>query len=112
MNNTDILKKFYAACAVPDPKACRQLMCDDFTFKGPMMQASSADEMIERTQQMGCAMAFTDVTMAEVGDTVLVFYTCTMGPMSMRAAERVTFKDGRLQSSECIYDASAFKDMP
>lgn len=110
MSNSDILKQFYAACAIPDPKACRKLMRDDFTFNGPMMKASSADEMIARTQQMGTAMTFTDITMAEVGDTVLAFYTCTMGPMSMRCAERVAFKDGCLQSSECIYDASAFAE--
>ena len=80
MSNTDILKKLYAACAIPDPKTCRSLMCDDFTFSSPMMKANSADEMIAGTQQMGCA-------------------------------ERVVFKGGRLQSSECIYDSKAFGSM-
>jgi hypothetical protein len=114
MNHSEILQQFYTACAIPDPKACRALMCDDFAFNGPMMKASSADEMIAGTQQMGCAMKFSDMTMAETGDTVLAFYTCTMDgpvPISMRCAERVTFKGGRLQSSECIYDSKVFGPM-
>lgn len=114
MNNTDTLKKFYAAMENHDWKTKRSLMHDDFAFKGPLMQACGADEMIAAIQQMNCSMTFADLTTAEAGDTVLAFFTCQMtqpAPTTFRCAERVTFKDGRIKSSELIYDARAFPPM-
>ncbi len=45
MNNTATLRKFFAAMQNHDWNTKRGLMHDDFEFKGPLMQAASADEL-------------------------------------------------------------------
>jgi ketosteroid isomerase-like protein len=114
MNNIEILRKFYAAMEAHDWTTKRSLMHDDFSFRGPLMQADSADQMIGSIQQMNCSMTFKDVRMAEAGDTVMAFFTCEMtrpAQLSFRCAERVTLKDGLIKASELIYDPRAFPSM-
>ena len=63
---------------------------------------------------MNCAMTFTEIAMAETGDTVLSFFTCKMirpAPRAVRGAGRVVCKAGRIQSSELIDDARVFPPM-
>ena len=114
MTNSDILKSFYAAMEKHDWPAKRALMHDAMQFRGPLMQANSADEMIVAIQQMNCAMKFSDIEMLEQGDTVMSFFTCSMtqpAPLKFRCAERVKIQGGKIKSSEIIYDARVFPPM-
>lgn len=111
MTNTEILKSFYAAMERHDWPAKRAMLHDDFRFHGPLMQVEGADQFIEGIKQFNCQAAFRDVQMIEQGDTVMSFFTFEFSQPftgTFRMAERVTLRDGKLQSSELIYDARAF----
>jgi hypothetical protein len=114
MNNTEILKRYYAAMEQHDWDTKRSLMCDDLRFRGPLMQTNSADELLAGIKQFDCDVRFTDVEMIEKGDVVMSFFTFNVSaPFTgkFRMAERVEFRQGKLQSSELIYDARAFPEM-
>ena len=114
MKNSEILKSFYTAMEKHDWPTKRGLLHDDFRFRGPLMQANSADEFIAAMKQMNGAMTFKDVEMLEQGDIVMSFFTCVMtqpATMEFRVAERVKMAGGKLQSSEIIYDARVFPPM-
>lgn len=114
MNNTEILKSLYAAMERHDWTAKRALLHDDFRFRGPLMQAEGADQFIENVRQFECKVTFKDVEMFEKGDTVVSFFTFDITQPftgTFRMAECVKFRDGKLQSSELIYDARAFPQM-
>jgi hypothetical protein len=114
MKHTDTLKRFYAAMEQHDWNAKRGMLCDDFRFQGPLMQSQSADEFIENVKQFNCDVTFTEKEMIETGETVMSFFTFNISkPFSgkFRMAEKVQFRQGKLQSSELIYDARPFPEM-
>jgi hypothetical protein len=114
MNNIEILKRYYAAMEQHDWATKRGLMCDDLQFRGPLMQAQSADELIAAVKEFDCAVRFDDVEMIEKGDVVMSFFTFNISrPFegTFRMAERVQFRNGKVQSSELIYDARNFPEM-
>jgi hypothetical protein len=114
MSNCEILKRYYTAMEQHDWKTKRNLMCDDLRFRGPLMQANSADELIAGIKQFNCDVRFTDVEMLEKGDMVMSFYTFNISKPfqgQFRMAERVQFRQGKVQSSELIYDARQFPEM-
>ena len=114
MSNTETLKRFYHAMEQHEWNAKRGLICDDFRFHGPMMQAGSADEYINGVKQFNCDVQFTDVEMIEKGDTVMSFFTFNISKPftgTFRMAEKVRFRQGKIQSSELIYDARPFPEM-
>jgi hypothetical protein len=114
MNNAETLKRFYHAMENHDWNAKRAVLWDDFHFRGPLMQAGSADDFIKGVQQFNCDVKFTDVEMMEKGDTVMSFYTFVITKPfagNFRMAEKVQFRQGKIQSSELIYDARPFPEM-
>jgi hypothetical protein len=114
MNHIETLKSFYSAMERHDWTAKRALLRDDFRFQGPLMQAEGADRFIEGVKQFNCQVSFQDVQMLEQGDTVMSFFTFQISQPftgTFRMAERVTFRDGKLQASELIYDPRAFPPM-
>lgn len=114
MTHTEILKSFYSAMERHDWPAKRAMLHDDFRFHGPLMQSDGADQFIEGVKQFNCEVTFKDVQTIEQGDTVMSFFTFAIAQPfsgSFRMAERVTVRDGKLQSSELIFDARAFPQM-
>ena len=110
--NSEILTSYYAAFESQDWATERALLHDDFRFRGPLQQSDGADQFIEDVRPLKCQ--FKDVQMIEQGDTVMAFYTCDLSQPftgSFRMAERVTFRENKLQSSELLYDARAFPQM-
>jgi hypothetical protein len=114
MNNAEILKRYYNAMEQHDWNTKRSLMCDDLRFRGPLMQANSADELLAGIKQFNCDVRFTDVEMVEKGNVVMSFFTFNISKPfqgKFRMAERIQFREGRIQSSELIYDARQFPEM-
>jgi len=114
MSNTELLKRYYQAMEQHDWDTKRSLMCDDLRFRGPLMQANSADELLANIKQFDCAVRFEDVELIEKGDVVMSFFTFNISKPfqgKFRMAERVQFRQGKVQSSELIYDARAFPEM-
>lgn len=113
-SNTDILKKFYAAMEAHDWPVKRGFLHEDFRFRGPLMQVEGADQFIEAIKQFNCEAKFTDVEMIENGSTVMSFFTFTFAKPfegTFRMAERVVIEQGKLRSSELIFDPRAFPQM-
>src|SRR5579863_9007861 len=75
MSNAETLKRFYHAMEKHDWNTKRTMIWDDFHFRGPMMQANSADDFINGVKQFDCDVTFTDLEMIEKGDTVMSFFT-------------------------------------
>src|SRR6516165_3549473 len=75
MNNAEILKRYYNAMEQHDWNTKRSLMCDDLRFRGPLLQANSADELLAGIKQFNCDVRFTDVEMVEKGNVVMSFFT-------------------------------------
>ncbi len=114
MSNTEILQRYYAAMEAHDWSTKRSLMCDDLRFRGPLMQTNTADEFLAGIKQFDCQVRFEDVEMIESGDLVMSFFTFNVTrPFEgkFRMAERVQFRQGKVQSSELLYDARAFPEM-
>ena len=114
MSNVETLKRFYSAMEKHDWNTKRGMIRDDFHFRGPLMQSNSADDFIKGVQQFNCDVTFTDVEMIENGDTVMSFFTFNITKPftgNFRMAEKVQFRQGKIQSSELIYDARPFPEM-
>jgi hypothetical protein len=78
------------------------------------MQSDSADDFINGVKQLNCEVKFSDVEMIEKGDTVMSFFTFNIAkPFTgkFRMAEKVQFRQGKIQLSELIYDARPFPEM-
>jgi hypothetical protein len=114
MSNAETLKRFYNAMEQHDWNTKRGMIWDDFHFRGPLLQTNTADDFISGVTQFNCDVKFTDVEMIERGDTVMSFFTFNIAKPftgSFRMAEKVQFRQGRIQSSELIYDARPFPVM-
>ena len=111
MTPSDTLKKFYATLEHNDLEASRQLLHPDFRFRGPMPQTDGADQFVAAIKEMAMQSRFKDIDMIERGETIVTFFTCEiLAPFtgSFRMAERAVIREGRLVSSELLYDTGPF----
>ena len=112
MKPIDVVKSYYAAIDAHDMAKARALMRDDFRFDGPMMQASSPEEMFSQMKAMGFEYKSHVLHMAENGSTVAALFDCAISSpfkATIRMSEWLTVKDGKIASSNLIYDT---KKMP
>ena len=111
----ETVQKYFDSHKSHDPAAMRAMMTDDYTFDGPMMQAGSADEMMEKMQAFGCEMTNTIHSMVADGNTVAVQFTCDFkAPFSatLEMAEWLTVEGGKVKSSKLFYDTAKMPAMP
>lgn len=109
MESKQIVERYYAAFAEHDLGKARALLTDDFTFKGPVMEASSADDMMAKLSAFGCDYESEVRGMIADGDRVAVNFTCTFrapfqGVFDM--CEWFTVRGGKIAASELFYDAT------
>jgi hypothetical protein len=112
MKPVDIVKSYYAAFDAHDFAKARGLMSDDFHFAGPMMEAHSPEELFDKMKGFACDFKNRILHIGENGSTVGVLFDCVFSqPFSatVRMSEWFTVKDGKLASSNLIYDT---KQMP
>lgn len=103
----DVVKSYLAAFDRHDLAAARALMHDDYQFEGPLMRASSADQLISQLKEFGCDFKNKVLHMAEVGNVVGVLFECTFtkpATATLRMSEWFTVEGGKLKSSRLIYD--------
>lgn len=109
MESKQIVENYYSAFAEHDLGKARTMLADDFTFKGPVMEASSADDMMAKMSAFGCDYESNVHGMIADGDRVAVNFTCTFkapfqGVFDM--CEWFTVRDGKIAKSELFYDAT------
>lgn len=109
MDNKALIEKYYGAFAKHDLGEARSYLADDFTFRGPIMLASSADDMMEKMAGFGCEYESTVHDMLCEGDRVVVNFTCafkTPVEATLDMCEWLTVREGKIVRSELFYDAS------
>ena len=111
MTPSATLRKFYTTLERNDVGASRRLLHPDFRFRGPMLQTDGAEQFLAAIKEMAMQSRFKDIDMIERGETIATFFTCEiLQPFtgSFRMAERAVIREGRLVSSELIYDTGPF----
>ncbi len=113
MSNSEIFANFITAFTSGDIDGALDMVTEDFTFSGPMLQAEGRDAFAEGAV-MAAAIA-TGVTMhrqVEQGDNVVSMYDfelgapATVGRVSM--TEWNTIRDGKIASSRLFFDTAEF----
>lgn len=109
MENKALIEQYYSAFAKHDLNEARTMLADNFTFRGPIMEASSADDMMEKMSAFGCDYKSEVHDMLCEKDRVVVNFTCTFSApfeATLDMCEWFTIRDGKIASSELFYDAS------
>ena len=111
--NIEIVKKLNQAFDRRDSKAFRALLHDSYTFRGPMMQFSSADEAAAFMSQCPMRAHNENVTfISESGRVVQAFDWKVTEPFqkTIRMCEILTLKEGKVVASELFYDSAQFPE--
>ena len=114
MDNQQIIETFLAGFNDPSRiQASLALLAENYHFKNPMVDLQSKAEFIALAQEMGKVLTGVDVIRyAEDGEWVAAFYTfksAIPGLESNLATEWFRVKDGIIQESHLIYDASEWR---
>lgn len=90
------------------PDALKEYMAEDFTFRAGDLTIEGRDQFLsfggwpEHAETNIVAEAYSD-------DTAIQIYEATNGNTSVRIADHLTIRDGRIVSSDTICDASSFE---
>lgn len=114
MKNQEVVKKFLAGFNDPSKiQASLALLADDYQFTNPMVQLQSKAEFVALAQEMGQILTGVHlIRSAEDGDWVAIFYefkSSIPGLESNMATEWFRLKDGIIQESHLVYDASEWR---
>lgn len=108
MSAKNIVNKYLDAffSGGPDLAAVRALLAEDFTFQGPLMAASSADDFIKQLEAMGPGMEMHAEILNIIGegDCVAALYDF-MGPEGkISFAEWYRVRDDKISAIKLHYD--------
>ena len=94
-------------------QASLAMLADDYQFTNPMVQLQSKAEFVALAQEMGQILTGVHlIRSAEDGDWVATFYefkSSIPGLESNMATEWFRLKDGIIQESHLVYDASEWR---
>lgn len=112
MNDTEIVRgyfdKFFSGRA--RHSEVREFLTDDFTFHGPLMSASGAEEYIAQLTAMGDEMELHAQVRELLGSegkvAALVDFEGPAGPVTY--SQWFTMRDGKFAGLEVVYDPRSF----
>ncbi|MGL4768115.1 MAG: nuclear transport factor 2 family protein [Formosimonas sp.] len=111
--NQDIVIEYLTAFGNKDFATVRSLLADNFTFEGPLMQASSADEFVGMMQGFKDTLDGIDLYgTAQDGDWVGSYYIFkTFIPTVERTVTSEWFKleNGKIVASYLVFDATKWQ---
>lgn len=114
MTNQKVVEKFLGG--FNDPSKIQEslaLLADDYEFTNPMLQLKSKTEFIALAQEMVKVLTGVNlIQIAEMGDWVATYYefkSSLPGLESNIASEWFRVRDGIIQQSHLIYDASEWR---
>jgi hypothetical protein len=92
------------------PEALRALMAEDFVFDSDMMHIEGRDQFLAGAGASGWPERATTHLLAEAydGEHAFQLYSGTNGSKSVKIAEHLIIRDGRLAGSEVVVDGAAF----
>lgn len=112
MSNVDVIKRYFEKFFSGKARhsEVRGLLTDDFSFRGPLMSADSADEYVRQLKSLGDEIElYADVRqLIGEGDVVaaLVDFQSPAGPITY--AQWFTMREGKIAGLEVIYDPRPF----
>jgi ketosteroid isomerase-like protein len=113
MTSTDVFQAYLERFTGGDVEGAAELLADDFTFRGPIVQADSKAEFLAGAK--GAAAVARGVKIHHAwadGDDVCMFYDFEIetpaGAGSIQMAEWAVVRDGKLVSSRLVFDTAAF----
>ncbi|GAB5525751.1 MAG: hypothetical protein Roseis2KO_36230 [Roseivirga sp.] len=114
MTNKAIVEKFLGGFNNPEKiQESLALLADDYQFKNPMVALNSKAEFMALAQEISQVLTGVHIIhAAESGDWVGVYYefkSSVPGLESNMATEWFRLKDGIIQQSHLIYDASEWR---
>jgi ketosteroid isomerase-like protein len=107
MKAMDLIKRYYSAFDSHDFGRVRELMCDDFRFTGPMMEARSPEELFSKMKEFDCDFKNTLLQIVESGNTVAALFDCEFSRpfrATIRMSEWFTIREGKIASANLVYD--------
>jgi SnoaL-like domain len=112
VSNADVFRTYLERFTAGDADGAAELLADEFTFVGPVLQANNKAEFIAGAASLGpivrgCAMQHQWVD----GDQVCSFYDfqieTPVGSGSIPMAEWSVVREGKLVSSRLVFDTAA-----
>jgi ketosteroid isomerase-like protein len=112
VSNADVFRTYLERFTSGDAHGAAELLADDFTFVGPVLQASSKAEFLAGAAGLGpfvrgCVMHHQWVD----GDQVCSFYDFNVetpaGAGSIPMAEWSVVREGRIVASRLVFDSAA-----
>lgn len=101
------LEQFFSGS--PDFEVIRSLLADGFRFRGPLIQADSADQYIEQIRGVaGGGLSMKDAETLAAGEAVAVIYSMLSPFGEVRTVEWFQLADGKIQSIELLNDPRIF----
>jgi len=113
MSNAEIFVDFMEAFSSGNIDAALDLITDDFSFSGPILQAEGKEAFFEGAQMAAAIVkGFTIHRQVEHEDQVVSMYDFEVGapamPGKVSMTEWNTIRDGKLASSRLFFDTAAF----
>lgn len=114
MINKAIAQRFSTAFHAKDEATIENLVAEDYTFKGPMMQLNSRAALIDFMRNMPFNCSEKTSRYLEDGNTVVkiceVSFTVPFNG-NVPMCEVFTLKDGKITNDELYYDTALFPKM-
>jgi len=105
-STAEIARAFTQAWTSGDMTTAANYLADDVTFDGPINHSRGKQEYI--TGLSAFAQRASDLNiLAVLGDDeqAMILYELTTGPQRATYAERLTFRDGKIQTDRLIFDS-------
>lgn len=111
MSNTDIAKCFGKAFFEKDIETVKELVAENYSFKGPMMEMNSREELIGFIENLPFELTEISSSYIEQGNQVVKicrddFTVPPIGPQDM--CEVLTFENGKIVKAQLFYDTAPF----
>jgi ketosteroid isomerase-like protein len=112
MSNSDLFRSYLERFTSGDVDGAAELLADDFTFVGPILQANDKAEFLAGSSGLGTVVRGCDIHRQWVdGDEVCSIYDFKIetpaGAGSILMAEWTIIRDGKLVSSRLLFDTAA-----
>lgn len=109
--NTEIVKCFAKAVLDKDVDAIKEIVAENYRFKGPMMEMKSREEMISFVQNLPIQAKEIESDYIEQGNRVVKIFKFdfTVPPIgTQEMCEIFTLENDKIVSVKLFYDASKF----
>ncbi|GMQ85858.1 MAG: hypothetical protein BMS9Abin07_1426 [Acidimicrobiia bacterium] len=113
MSNAAVVRTYLDAFTSGDIDGAMDLIADDFSFAGPIVQSEGKQAFVEGSQAaQAIAKGYTMLRQFEDGDDVVSLYEFELGapatPGTVLMSEWNTVRHGKLTSARLVFDTAQF----